>query len=105
MKTTIELGEISVDAGLCWIGDPCYVMGDDATSRVTDWAAFCEKLNVETQHFSAPLGKSTGFAVSTGYGDGSYPVTAEIQDCGAWGPRVKSVTITFIEDEKEEKGW
>ena len=25
-----HLGHISVDAGLCWIGDPCYVLPSDA---------------------------------------------------------------------------
>lgn len=74
-----EIGIIGVDAGLCWVGDPCYVLGDDASSRVCDWSKFCDLLHDNAQ-FSAPLGYGTGFAVSTGYGDGSYPVTITVKD-------------------------
>ena len=100
MSKKIDLGNIFVDAGLCWIGDPCYVLGDDASNRVTEWSDFCGKI-AHMKHHSAPLGEGTGIAVHTGYGDGSYPVTAEIEDCGGWGPRVKSVTITFIEEDED----
>ena len=89
------LGHIGVDAGLCWIGDPCYVMGDEASSRVHSWSEFCGKLHDGGSH-STPLGANTGIAVSTGYGDGCYPVEAVMDDNGT---RVKSVTITFIGDE------
>ena len=99
------IGHIGVDAGLCWVGDPCYVMGDEATSRVHDWDEFCGLLMNEGEqhkHWSAPLGKSTGFAINTGFGDGSYPVYIETSDEGAWGERVKSITINFIEEEDDE---
>jgi hypothetical protein len=48
------------------------------------------------KHHAAPLGDGVGFAISTGYGDGSYPVYVETSDEGAWGERVKSITIKFI---------
>lgn len=32
-----DVGEVFVDAGCIWVGDPCYVMGDDASKRVHDW--------------------------------------------------------------------
>ena len=101
------IGHMSVDAGLCWVGDPCYVMGDEATSRVHDWDEFCKLLRndgEQHEHWTAPLGEGTGFAINTGYGDGSYPVYIETSDEGAWGDRVKSVTIQFIEEEDEEDG-
>jgi len=96
------IGHIGVDAGLCWIGDPCYVMGDDASRRVHDWGDFCKKLHNHPSQYSAPLGEGTGLAVNTGYGDGSYPVYIEIEECGNWGDRVKSITVEFLEDEVEE---
>jgi len=90
--------EVYVDAGLIWIGDPCYVLGDDASHKVTDWTDFCNKMNTprleEGEGVSAPLGKGVGLAISTGYGDGCYPVHVEHNSEG----RVSKVTITFIDD-------
>ena len=94
-----EVGSIFVDAGLCWVGDPCYVMGDDASSRVKDWGEFCDKLPHGKEMYSNPLGKGTGMAISTGYGDGEYPVFVETNDEG----RVSAIKIVFIpKDHMEE---
>jgi len=100
------IGHIGVDAGLCWVGDPCYVLGDDASSRVHDWDKFCDKIK-NMGHHAAPLGDGTGFAISTGFGDGSYPVYIETSDEGSWGERVKSITIEFISDDndQQDEGW
>ena len=68
-----KIGTIGVDAGLCWVGDPCYVLGLDSSHGPKTWDAFCEKLSMTTDP-SEPLGKGIGFAISTGYGDGEYPV-------------------------------
>ena len=96
-----QVGTFGVDAGLCWIGDPCYVMGDDASSRVTDWMGFCENLSSsghDKNGHSTPLGDGTGIAISTGYGDGCYPVFIKRSDEG----RVAEVKIVFIEKEIAE---
>jgi hypothetical protein len=93
-------GHVYVDAGLIWVGDPCYVMGDDASSRVTDWGDFCGKLFNDpgyNEGFTKPLGDGTGIAVRSGYGDGSYPVyvTYEKDDLfGGWIP--SKVEIDFM---------
>ena len=102
-----KIGHMSVDAGLCWVGDPCYVLGDDASSRVHDWDKFCGLLadgGEQYEHWSAPLGEGTGFAINTGFGDGSYPVYIETSDEGSWGERVKSITIEFINEEEDYWG-
>jgi len=93
---------MSVDAGLCWVGDPCYVLGDDASSRVHDWMDFCEKISDMKNH-AAPLGEGVGFAIHTGYGDGSYPVYIETSDEGSWGERVSRITIEFLGEEEEDE--
>lgn len=100
----VLVGHIGVDAGLCWIGDPCYVLPDDATENPgRDWGEFCDSLGNEyptLKSFSYQLGhEGVGVCVATGYGDGVYPVTAEIIDDPEWGRRVRSVTITFIDEE------
>jgi len=97
-KETRTIGEIGVDAGLCWIGDPCYCVTPDADEHPAEtWSEFCGLLGNEhptIQQFNYKLGHpGLGICVSTGFGDGVYPVTAEIID-----GRVASVTVTFIED-------
>ncbi|HUW99599.1 MAG TPA: hypothetical protein VMY35_01365, partial [Phycisphaerae bacterium] len=40
-----EAGVIGVDAGLCWIGDPCYCVTADCTEHpAPTWSHFCDKL-------------------------------------------------------------
>lgn len=66
------VGHVGVDAGLVMVGDPCYTLGDDASHRVKSWDEFCDTLP-----FNGPATiHDTGFGivVSSGYGDGSYPV-------------------------------
>lgn len=90
-----QVGTVYVDAGMVWVGDPCYVMGDDASSRVHDWIKdFCDKLDM-SKSVDTPLGMGTGFAIESGYGDGEYPVYVAYDRDG----RVKRITIEFDEDE------
>jgi hypothetical protein len=86
--------EIWVDAGCIWLGDPCYVMGDDASSRVKDFGKEFAK-NKTDHNVNTPLGDGVGVCVSSGYGDGTYPVDIEINEEG----RVSRVTVTFIQEE------
>lgn len=67
------IGTVGVDAGLLWIGDPCYVLGEDASHGVKEWSEFCDKLN-HSEDVQEPLGDGIGLAVATLYGDGTYPV-------------------------------
>ncbi len=92
-----KVGEIGVDAGLCWIGDPCYIIGTQ--TRWESWSDFCEELHAKfsdsdnTVSFPYDLGhEGLGVVVSTGYGDGVYPV--EVRRKGAEG-RVMEVRVRF----------
>ena len=102
----VHVGNVGVDAGLIWVGDPCYVMGDDATCRVEEWSDFCErsfaKENETASQVSQPLGHMMGLAVSSGIGDGVYPVYVTYKDLGDWGNRVASVRVDFLLDDEEE---
>ena len=92
------IGHIGVDAGLCWIGDPCYVVAKDSSDVFENWGDFCRqlfKLRGENNYasFSYKLGhEGLGVAVDTGYGDGSYPVYATFNKEG----RVAKVEVKFI---------
>ena len=95
-----QIGEIGVDAGLCWIGEPCYILHSDALPKsiAKDWDEFCDILHADKQYptckqFNYDLGHAgLGVVVSTGYGDGVYPVYAEFNDEG----RVAKVWVEFI---------
>jgi hypothetical protein len=78
----------TVDSGLVWIGDPCYIIGKDIS-----WNDFCESMNRE-KPVNKPLGNNTGLAVDSGYGDGEYEAVIETTNSGI----VKSISITLVED-------
>jgi len=98
-----QVGHIAVDAGLCWVGDPCYVLPDDASNadQVRDWEAFCNSVaNSQTTQFRFNHGHiGLGVAVSTGWGDGMYPVYVEYSAEG----RVAKVEVVFINEDEEEE--
>jgi len=97
-------GFIGVDAGVVWIGDPCYCVTPDTDSHpAKTWPEFCDKLeaapNKEVVPFSykgetmLPGGTDSnlGIVVHTAHGDGSYPVFVKKNRDG----QVSSVTIMF----------
>jgi hypothetical protein len=87
----VEVGEIGVDAGLCWVGDPCYILhkkkGEAPNTLGKDWYGFCNELHerMNNQVASFPYGKNDsrdglGVVVRTGHGDGCYPVYVKYRD-------------------------
>jgi hypothetical protein len=103
-----RIGEIGVDAGLCWIGDPCYILHPQEPPNAigSSWGEFCGMLGEDDQHpvckqFCYDLGHpGLGVVVSTGYGDGLYPVYAEFNDDGL----IAKVWVQFLgpDDEADE---
>jgi hypothetical protein len=82
------VGKMGVDAGLCWIGDPCYCVTPDAEGHPAQtWGEFCDIIGSDDVHEF-----KTGVCVSTGYGDGVYPVQIRRDDNG----RVAEVRVKFI---------
>jgi hypothetical protein len=98
-----QVGTIGVDAGLCWIGDPCYIFNPEERPKAIgkDWADFCSKLSKEyptCQQFNYDRGHpGLGVVVSTGDGDGEYPVFVEIV-----GGRVAKVWVDFSDSEDSD---
>jgi len=98
-----KVGTISVDAGVVMVGDPCYTQGEDATSHVGTWEEFLgrtwpdvfgprAKLRTKMGDAVPALGDpGIGIVVSSGYGDGQYPVYVQRQD-----GRVKAVKVVFF---------
>jgi len=107
-----KVGEIGVDAGVCWIGDPCYVIpskknhyGHKSSFEelgLTDWGKFCDSIEYGAptlQQYNYPAGHSgLGVLVSSGFGDGTYDVYAKVIKTD-WGTRVKELKVVFIDEE------
>ena len=89
-----EVGIIGVDAGLCMVGDPCYIKSEDHPAH--DWSKFCSMIagqypTVHQLNYAAGH-EGLGVVVSTGYGDGCYPVSVVYGDEG----RVSEIRIDFM---------
>ena len=106
-QTWVEIGTIGVDAGLCWIGDPCYVVAKDCSNVWEKWHDFCDDLRKgyppnqapPIKQFNYALGHAgLGVCVNTGYGDGSYPVYARFGDEG----RVAEVRVVFMDEDSSD---
>ena len=97
------IGHVGIDAGLCWIGDPCYILHKDKPSASIgkDWDEFCNLLGDSyptKKSFPYDLGhEGLGVCVSTGYGDGFYPVYGKKQD-----GRIMELYINFGEEDQED---
>jgi hypothetical protein len=74
------IGWIGVDAGLVWIGDPCYIIHatpDGFHSEMgRTWSEFCDTISGKVYHsFPYKMGhEGIGVVTSTRHGDGMYPV-------------------------------
>ena len=102
-----KVGQISVDAGLCWIGDPCYIMHKDPNAEEDydkppkaigkNWSEFCDNLGVVNTVGSQCFNHDKdiaglGVVTSTGCGDGVYDVFVQKSD-----GQIKAVKVVFID--------
>jgi hypothetical protein len=90
-ESLVKVGQVFVDAGIIWVGDPCYVMSPESSHGPKTWDEFCG-LTFDKQHEikvpgvddaripTIPLGDGIGICFPTVYGDGSYPVYGVIKD-------------------------
>ena len=109
--TWIRVGEVGVDAGLCWIGDPTYLHGDPPAEWGKTWRDFLDTLREKEKEkgyplpvqFNYDLGHAgLGVCSSTGFGDGVYPVFAQVVDKDGWGQRVAELRVVFIPEENTD---
>lgn len=104
------VGRVGVDAGMVMVGDPCYL------DKFTDHDYDDEK--VETQmkkgkydysysgacaatlgeNSAGELGRADAVAVSSGYGDGVYPVYAHYNHEG----RIERLEVVFVGDDEDD---
>lgn len=90
-----KVGSVGVDAGMVWVGDPCYLSGEASLRSCpprpipSQWDQFCAWLTgaVTQQH---PL----GMVIRSGYGDGEYPVSVRLTAEG----QVAEMRVMFIRE-------
>lgn len=96
----VEVGEIGVDAGFVMVGDPCYVTmdGDEGKNHpVQNWPRFCKNLREDVTQLNYRHGHAgLGVVVSSGYGDGMYPVYIQKNKEG----RVAKLVVEFIPEDE-----
>jgi hypothetical protein len=92
---------MSVDAGLCWIGDPLFISGKDSPLR--PWPEFVDKLFAGEHEGSVYLQeRGIGLCTGTGAGDGTYPVRilyAPLEDRKI----MIEATVMFCEEDEEDE--
>ena len=99
-----QIGVIVVNSGLCWIGDPCYVIHRDLPEEVLGktWEEFCEKTCCHGENHTQfdlftrrGLDLGLGICVSTGYGDGWYRVFGTFETDSSGHERLVTVEVDF----------
>lgn len=81
-----RVGGLGVDAGLVWLGDPCYIKDG------VPWDSVLEQRADAKEH-------SQGVCVSSGLGDGYYDVFVRRVTLPFWGKRIAEVKVVFISEE------
>jgi len=103
---TRVIGYIGVDAGIVWIGDPCYIMHKDKPYKSIgkDWGDFCDKLGDSyVKSFNYDMGhEGLGVCTSTKHGDGHYPVIGFFEP-GAQRPSCVMVDFDNIFNNEEDE--
>jgi hypothetical protein len=105
-ETTEVIGYVGIDSGMIAFGDPVYidrvVNEDEIEKHVAGIMG-----DGHTLH-NAVVDKSTqmenaiyGALVSTGIGDGFYPVLVTTVDLGEWGKRISRLEIVFLPDDED----
>lgn len=101
-----KVGVVGVDAGLLWLGDPCYIMTKDASNfhdgTWHEWLDKLWKLEEEQKNNAVQWSYQNGhpglgISVSTGFGDGKYDVF--VRRDSQEKNRIAEVRVVFIERE------
>tara|TARA_A100001515_G_scaffold141710_1_gene139038 strand:+ start:37 stop:357 length:321 start_codon:yes stop_codon:yes gene_type:complete len=92
-----KIGEVGVDSGSVFIGDPCYVIHQDKLpeSLGESWSDFCDKYRKDL-----PVSLPNGLGVwsLTRYGDGLYPVYELLDEDG----RITGLYVDFTDHPLKE---
>jgi len=94
-----QIGVVGVDSGTLWLSDPAYVLHKDKPPKDIgkDWDDLVKTFEGGYHQYKYDKGHDgLGVSVSTGYGDGTYPVYVDQDE----NKRIKSVTVEFINNKE-----
>lgn len=99
----VQVGYIGVDAGLVWVGDPCYILHrakrdlDSALGK--SWIEFVDKIQPASPGpVLKEVGRGIACVVSSGAGDGNYPVFAFLTEAN----EVHRLVVEFDGEEADD---
>ena len=114
-----KVGQVGVDAGMVMVGDPCYLdnygkkssngfefvdaeVDAQKGARQYDYSYSGACAATLSDNSAGQLGIGSAVAVSSGYGDGLYPVYATYNHEG----RITKMEVVFVaEDDEDEDDW
>lgn len=96
------VGDVAVDAGVVMVGDPCYAT--DKKHPIHRWEKFCDLLGRDSENGVTGLkfahgGGGMGVVVTSGYGDGVYPVYVKHDDRGV----IAELKVVFVSDDEDDE--
>ena len=103
-KVWERVGVVGVDAGLIWLGDPCYVLhGEKPKAIGRDWGDFVKKLDLGLGNDAMQMNydkghPGLGVIVTSGYGDGEYPVEVRRLEDGT----IAEVRVVFVREQDDK---
>ena len=115
MNGRYKVGSVGVDAGMVMVGDPCYLntYGKESADGF-EWVEAEVDAQKSTKKFdysysgacaatlgedsAGELGRAAAVAVSSGYGDGVYPVYATYNHEG----RISKLEVVFVAEDDED---
>jgi len=91
-------GNVTVDAGIVHIGDPCYLLQSAPTKT---WRQYRDeiKMNKNYNELNHKRGPGLGVVVSSGLGDGIYQVYVKEVNLKRAGKRVAEAKIVFLDED------
>jgi hypothetical protein len=96
-----KVGVVGVDAGLVWLGDPCYILHTKKPKAIgKDWGDLAKSLDLRLGNDAVQMNydkghPGLGVIVTSGFGDGLYPVEVRRLADGT----IAEVRIVFVAPE------
>lgn len=95
-----RVGVVGVDAGLVWLGDPCYILHTRKPKAIGKaWGDLAKSLDLRLGNDAVQMNHDKGHPglgviVTSGYGDGEYPVEVRRLEDGT----IAEVRVVFVRE-------
>jgi hypothetical protein len=99
-----KVGVVGVDAGLVWLGDPCYILHTKKPKAIGKaWGDLAKSLDLRLGNDAVQMNydkghPGLGVIVTSGYGDGEYPVEVRRLEDGT----IAEVRVVFVREQDDK---